>query len=296
MTSGGVCGTAHRYSLVSSRVIPSRLCTHVIVVTVTLAVSMQPCGDRFVVPLGTYNDAFVAAVNAVKALPMALSTEDARVAVFDVVTGRNASQLAIDLRWDAIDAATATSHLYAITAAVPPSLVVSINGGDVTETDVSPRNATRSQVCAETYGNRSQWQRLSSGCGFRCDVPLAGHQHLAVITQSTVSDSGEPMVLLFLQRRGASLACGVTDGTYASPVRVLDANPRSSAVPDPSVLKIRGSSSGTLEFVRGPSLATAFLFRTEDIMSQVVENSKQASAISVISQVRADNRADIWHR
>lgn len=264
-------------------------------------VSMQPCGERYVVPGAVYDEfaGAVAAVRRMGALPPSNASylplragSAAQVAVFDVATGRSPAELARDMGWDGATPAEARARYDAVAAALPPGLPAAFAAAALAlEPDL---NASRSEVCTQTYGNRSAWQRLSSGCGFTCSAPLAGRANLTLAMQGAVNDEGDPVVVLYLQRFGAALQCGGFgggDGGAPAPPTTLDATPASQSMRDPFALRLRGGAAGSQEFVRGPALVTAFVFRTDDTMSQVLENANVASAVAIVSQVRARGRA-----
>lgn len=243
---------------------------------------MQTCGDR--VELSA-ND-FITFSTAVQDLGrnttvarLLASNATAGALVLSYALGNRGDQLARDAGWapSQISDANVTALAAALAMVVPQSIV------DAVSLPRQPFDAGAGMdlatACAMTYHNRSEWQRLSTGCGFTCGQPLVGRP-LNLTAQRVLTDDDKHSVLLFTQRFTPNLRCGLSD----SSVRPLDAFAPTNTTPDGGLFRIRRDDAGGREFVRGPALTMAIIFRTSDTFTLVKENFSTMSPMSIFTQ------------
>lgn len=252
-----------------------------------VAVNMQTCGERLELPVSTYDEYALAVKNAGDRVHNLGVTNNATVAaaVLDFILGKDAQQIARDVGWNAsqLANASAVSELYRlVSVSVPSSVASEISSLRVIDADSDSKDQLRKDTCAQTYRNRTAWQRLSSGCGFTCNVPIAGHQ-LNVSAQKIVDSSGRDTVLVYLQRSSLSLVCGVDDSDTGS----INAYTPTLTVPDGGVFRLRGDENGGREFIRGPATVLAIVFRSNEVFTTIKENFSTLTPMSIFTQVRA---------
>lgn len=247
-----------------------------------IAVTMRPCGTSYTVSATVYArfESAAAQLLATGGTPIP-DNATAAVAVFNIIAGNGADELSTDSFGGNVAqiVPNITDYYTRVRAAVPRGLIDDFQNSLVYEPGVSPP-LLRVNMCKLTYDNRSDWQRLSSGCGFKCQYRIAYRYPASLLAQRYVDYDGVAQVGLYKQSRTTQLQCGGSE--MGQPSVTFDAAPRSSSVPDAALIKNRSSATGSIEFIRGPSLMTAFVFRTEQIMNVVINNTKETPSIFTV--------------
>lgn len=212
----------------------------------------------------------------------------AMVALIDHLADVSSSQLALDLGLGPSftnNAAALAQLAAAVRAAIPDSLTNAARA----QRNANDPDAGMSvyDACLSTAAARLEWQRLSSGCGLACGVPLAapGQPRPVGLRYALGGERGMVSATAYLQRYSAHLQCGGLGAPGArAPLRDVDMNIPTNTLLDPGRIKARRKVSRGTEFVRGPALSTVFLFRTDDLMQVTTYNSNQAPWLSIVTQ------------